>query len=63
MTIREILRLLRRRGWRIVRTRGSHRQLQHPTQPGTVTVAGHPSRDLAPGTLKSILRQARIEEV
>ena len=63
MKIRHVLRLLRRDGWRVVRVRGSHRQLHHPTKPGTVTVAGHPSRDLAPATLKSILRQAGIEEV
>ena len=63
MSIREILRILRRDGWFVVRTRGSHRQLRHPTKRGIVTVAGHPSRDVAPGTLKSILRQAGIEEV
>lgn len=62
MSIRDVLRLLRRDGWLIVRTRGSHRQLRHPTKRGTVTVAGRASRDLAPGTLKSILRQAGIEE-
>jgi predicted RNA binding protein YcfA (HicA-like mRNA interferase family) len=32
------------------------------TKPGVVTVAGKPSDDLAPGTLKSILKQAGIEE-
>ena len=30
--------------------------------PGLVTVAGHPNDDLAPGTLRSILRQAELEE-
>ena len=44
-----------------VRRRGSHRQLQHPHQLGTVTVAGHMSDDLPPGTYRSILRQAGIE--
>jgi hypothetical protein len=40
---------------------GSHRQYKHRTKPGKVTVAGHPSSDLPPKTLKSILRQAGLE--
>ena len=62
MKIREVLRLLREDGWLTVATRGSHVQLKHPTKPGRVTVAGHPNDDLAPGTLKSILVQARLKE-
>ncbi|MGB7218443.1 MAG: type II toxin-antitoxin system HicA family toxin [Vicinamibacterales bacterium] len=31
-------------------TKGSHRQFKHPTKAGRVTIAGHPSDDLAPGT-------------
>ena len=58
MKIRDVLRVLREAGWIQVRQRGSHRQFQHPTRSGTVTVAGHPSLELAPGTLRSILRQA-----
>ena len=38
--------------------KGSHRQFKHPHRPGRVTVAGRPSDDLAPGTLKSIARQS-----
>jgi len=45
-----------------VRQRGSHRQLAHPTKPGTVTVAGHPSDTLSPGTERSILRQAGLAD-
>ncbi len=61
MKVREVLRMLREDGWVIVRQRGSHRQLAHPRKPGAVTVAGHPGDDIAPGTLKSILRQAGLE--
>jgi predicted RNA binding protein YcfA (HicA-like mRNA interferase family) len=42
--------------------RGSHRQFKHPTKHGLVTIAGHPSDDLAPGTLRSIIRQAQLDE-
>jgi len=38
-------------GWKLARTRGSHRQFHHPSKPGTVTVAGYPSADVPPGTL------------
>jgi predicted RNA binding protein YcfA (HicA-like mRNA interferase family) len=60
--VREIIRLLEQKGWRLTATRGSHRQFKHPTRPGRVTVPGKPSDDLAPGTLNSILKQAGIKE-
>jgi predicted RNA binding protein YcfA (HicA-like mRNA interferase family) len=47
-------------GWRQVRTTGSHRQFKHQSKPGLVTVAGKPSLDVPPGTLKSILKQAGL---
>jgi len=62
MKVRDVLKRLRENGWEVVRTRGSHRQLKHAIKKGTVTVAGHPGDDLYPGTLKSIWRQAQLEE-
>lgn len=56
--VRDVLRRLRQAGWQEVRRRGSHRQLQHPTRPGTVTVSGKPSYDVPRATYRSILRQA-----
>lgn len=58
MKVREVLKKLNDDGWYLDRTRGDHRQFNHPTKPGTVTVAGHPSDDLHPKTLKSIYLQA-----
>ncbi|MGD9524080.1 MAG: type II toxin-antitoxin system HicA family toxin [Gemmatimonadales bacterium] len=58
MTVRALLKLLRTDGWYLARTRGSHRQFRHPRKPGVVTVAGRLGDDLAPGTVKSIFRQA-----
>jgi predicted RNA binding protein YcfA (HicA-like mRNA interferase family) len=60
--VRDVLKTLETDGWVIVRTKGSHRQLKHPTKLGTVTVAGKPSVDVPIGTLKSIWKQAQIEE-
>ena len=60
--VREMLDRLAADGWYIDRTRGSHRVLKHPTKRSIVVVAGKPSKDIAPGTLKSILRQAGLED-
>jgi predicted RNA binding protein YcfA (HicA-like mRNA interferase family) len=56
---RDVLRVLKSDGWEQVARRGSHIQLKHPTKPGRVTVP-HPKRDLPPGTLKSVERQAGV---
>ena len=61
MKVREVIRLIENDGWKLGRTRGSHRQFKHSTKCGLVTVAGKPSDDLAPGTLNSILRQAGLK--
>ena len=62
MKIRDIIKMIEDDGWYIAATRGSHRQYKHPTKPGRVTIAGHPSHDVAAGTLNSILMQARLKE-
>ena len=61
MKVRAVLRMLSTDGWVIERFRGSHRQLKHPTKPGTVTVSGKPGIDVPPGTLNSILKQAGLK--
>jgi predicted RNA binding protein YcfA (HicA-like mRNA interferase family) len=62
LKVREVIRLLEKDGWRLHRTRGSHRQYKHPVKKGVVTIAGKPNDTLHPKTLKSILRQAQIDE-
>jgi predicted RNA binding protein YcfA (HicA-like mRNA interferase family) len=63
MKVRDVLALLRADGWYLVKSGGSsHRQFKHPTKQGRVTVAGHEGADIPPGTLKSIRRQAQLEE-
>ncbi|MXW34275.1 MAG: addiction module toxin, HicA family [Chloroflexi bacterium] len=58
--VRDAIRLVEGDGWRLVRTRGSHRQYHHPVKSGTVTIPGRPRDDLARGTWLSILRQAGL---
>ena len=62
MKIREIITLLEDEGWYLVNQEGSHRQFKHPVKNGRVTVAGHPSHDLSPGTLNSIFKQAGMKK-
>jgi len=61
MKVRDAIKLIESDGWKLTRTRGSHRQYRHPLKPGTVTIAGHSSADLAPKTQKSILKQAGLK--
>ncbi len=58
--VRDAIRLIEEDGWRLNRIRGSHRHYKHETKLGTVTVAGHPSKDIATGTWISILKQAGL---
>ena len=54
--------MLEANGWRQVRMRGSHRQFQHRTKGGTVTVAGNPGIEVPPGTLHNILKKAGLKK-
>ena len=59
--VRDSVRLLERDGWQHVRTKGSHRQFNHPTKRGVMTVPGRPNDEVAIGTYNSILRQADLK--
>ncbi|MBD5089243.1 MAG: type II toxin-antitoxin system HicA family toxin [Clostridiales bacterium] len=61
MTAREILKILHNDGWYEVDQEGSHLQLKHPTKSGKVTVAVHGKKDIPPGTLNNILKQAGLK--
>lgn len=62
MKVREAIKLIEADGWYLIVTKGSHRQYKHSTKPGRVTIAGHLSDELAPGTLNSILKQAQLKK-
>lgn len=59
-TSRDILKVLAEDGWVVKHQVGSHIQLIHPTKAGKVTVPHH-KKDLAPGTVRSISRQAGLD--
>ncbi len=62
MKVRNVIKRIEADGWRLTRTRGSHRHYKHPNKPGIVTVSGKPSAEVHPKTLASIWRQAQLEE-
>jgi predicted RNA binding protein YcfA (HicA-like mRNA interferase family) len=60
MNSAEIVKLIQADGWRLVRISGSHHHFRHEAKAGLVTIP-HPKKDLPPGTLNSILKQAGLK--
>ncbi len=61
MRAEELLKALRADGWNKVAQKGSHLQLKHPTKAGKVTIPMHSGKDIPPGTLNSIKKQAGLK--
>jgi predicted RNA binding protein YcfA (HicA-like mRNA interferase family) len=57
MTSKEIIKRLKKDGWVKVGGKGDHEKFKHPNKQGHVIVP-HPRKDLRPGTLGSIFKQA-----
>ena len=62
MKVRDVLKRLADDGWYQHRVRRGHRLLKHPTKRGIVVVAGQLAKDVAVGTLKSIWKQAELDD-
>jgi predicted RNA binding protein YcfA (HicA-like mRNA interferase family) len=64
VTYRELVRILKEDGWFLERTSGSHMQYRHPAKPGTVTLpaGGRMAKEVPPGTLNSVLKQAQLKQ-
>jgi len=58
--VKDVIKLIEKDGWYLVRTKGSHRQFKHSIKSGLVTISGKLSDDLAIGTLHSIYKQAQL---
>lgn len=62
MKIKELIKILRKEGWKEVRRKGSHRQFKHPEKEGLITVPDHgKNEELAKGTQHSIFKQAGLK--
>ena len=64
MKYRLLIKMLTEDGWVLERTVGSHMQYRHPQKPGTVTVpgGGKLGKEVPPGTLNSVLKQAQLKQ-
>lgn len=60
MTAKEIIKIIEKDGWYMVKSKSWHLQFKHPEKKGKVTVPFHGNYDLAKKTIKSILKQAQI---
>lgn len=56
----EVIALLEDKGWRYTSTKGDHHKFYKPGARRPIIIAGKRNDDLAEGTLKSILREAGI---
>jgi len=54
-----LIRLLEQKGWKLVRTHGSHFTFKHP-QHMLIGTVPHPKKDLPTGTVRNILRTAGL---
>ncbi len=57
---RSIIKILKKNGWKQIRTTGDHYHFRHSLKTGIVTVP-HPKKDIPIGTVKSIERQSGIK--
>ncbi len=60
LTPQKVMRALERGGFTLRRVKGSHHYFQHPADPGTLVSVPYHSRDMARGTLLSIIRRAGL---
>jgi len=62
LKVKDVIKMIEKDGWILVRIRGGHRQFHHPAKPGTVTIAGKEGIDMPIGTLNSVLKQAGLKK-
>ena len=58
MNSRDLMAALQAAGWNIARVRGSHHQL---VKGGKTVTVPHPKKDLGPGLVKAIRKQAGLK--
>jgi predicted RNA binding protein YcfA (HicA-like mRNA interferase family) len=58
----DVLRALERGGFYVHHVKGSHHSLRHPKRPELRVVVPVHRKDLAPGTIRSIIKQCHLTE-
>jgi len=60
-TVNELLKKLKKNGWYLFRNGANHDLYRHPTKDGQLTVPRHGAKEMAKGTLNSILKGAGLK--
>lgn len=60
MKYSELIRLLKKNGWFIVRQSGSHMIMEHPAKKGQIVCPNHGSHEIGKGLEKKIKKDAGI---
>ena len=61
MKSNELIRLLKKDGWFVVRQSGSHMMMQHPVKRGQIVVPNHGSQEVGKGLEKKIKKDAGLK--
>ncbi len=57
----ELIRMLKKDGWFVVRQSGSHMIMQHPTKTGQIVMPDHGSHEVGRGLEKKIKKDAGLK--
>lgn len=60
MRFKELERIIKKDGWYLKNSNGSHMHYVHPKKSGKITIPNHPG-DLDPQTVKSVLRAVGLK--
>ncbi|MDR0779151.1 MAG: type II toxin-antitoxin system HicA family toxin [Pseudomonadales bacterium] len=60
MNSKALIKQLEQDGWALRGVKGSHHIFHHPIKPGHISVP-HPKRDLGPGLVHKLLKQAGLK--
>ena len=59
---KQFIRMLKKRGWKLTATSGSHHKFSHPDYRDHIAVSVHGNRDLGVGMQKKLMKTAGINE-
>lgn len=61
MKPKELIKLLEKEGWLVVRVDGSHHIMKHADKPAMIVVPLH-NKDMKPGILNNIMKTAGLKQ-
>jgi mRNA interferase HicA len=62
MKCSELLRVLKKDGWTVISSRGSHLKMKHPLKTGILIFPDHGSKEIGKGLEKKIFKDAGLKK-